>query len=102
MNLTITREAADLYKREMNLKEGDSLRLYVRVGGVGSGGFSAGVTKEIPASHCHTAEASGITFHVTEDDVWYFNGMTVKYDPDMDEVSFSNPDIGDVINPEGK
>ncbi|TMW73378.1 iron-sulfur cluster biosynthesis family protein [Alteribacter natronophilus] len=102
MKLNVTREAADLYKKEMNLREEDSLRLFVRVGGVGSGGFSAGVTRDIPGGPCHSVEVSGITFYVTGDDLWYFDGMTVDYDEDLDEVTFTNPVIGDVSNPEAK
>ncbi|WP_353626224.1 hypothetical protein [Bacillus sp. JCM 19041] len=46
MKLIITERAANFYKKEMDLNSGDILRLYVRVGGIGSGGFSIGIMHE--------------------------------------------------------
>ncbi|RNA69399.1 HesB/YadR/YfhF family protein [Alteribacter keqinensis] len=102
MDLTITDNAAGLYKKEMNLADGDALRLYVRVGGIGSGGFSAGVTKELPEGTYMTKESGGITFCISEDDEWYFDGMTIDFNQDLGEVQFTNPKIEDVTNPRGQ
>ncbi|MCE7792341.1 hypothetical protein K8O68_07900 [Salipaludibacillus sp. CUR1] len=99
MNFTITDEALDFYKKEMELKKGDSLTLYVRVGGVGSGGFSAGINRGIPEKAYVTLEKGGLLFCITEDDQWYFDGMTIDYHHDFGEVTFMNERIDDVINP---
>ncbi|WP_018922380.1 iron-sulfur cluster biosynthesis family protein [Salsuginibacillus kocurii] len=100
MNLTITTEAASHYKEEMELAEGDILRLFCRVGGVGSGGFSIGVTveQEVPAD-AYSVQVEGITFVVHESDAWYLDGMVIDYNQDLDYLHFENKKIGDVINP---
>ncbi|MBU9721426.1 MULTISPECIES: iron-sulfur cluster biosynthesis family protein [Bacillaceae] len=99
MELTITNSAVQFYKNEMNLKNGDTVTLFVRVGGVGSGGFSAGIVIGTPVVPYFNYDKSGISFCVTEEDVWYFNDMTIDYNKDMEEVVFQNPKIGDVVNP---
>jgi iron-sulfur cluster insertion protein len=100
MELNVTMSAADFYKNEMELKAGDSLTLFVRVGGIGSGGFSAGVFKGRPDTPFQSIETSGITFCVTEADSWYFDGMTVDYDDDIDDIVFSHSRHSDLFNPE--
>ncbi|MFC5711824.1 iron-sulfur cluster biosynthesis family protein [Thalassorhabdus alkalitolerans] len=100
MDFTISSEAAKHYKKEMELKEGDAVRLFVRVGGVGSGGFSIGVAKETPSPTSFQVTKEGVTFFVTEEDQWYVDGMTISYEPGIDYFHFENPKIKDVINPE--
>jgi iron-sulfur cluster insertion protein len=99
MQLTISDQAVKLYKEEMGLKEGDSLRLYVRVGGCGSGGFSVGVTKDHPSPTAFVKTVNGIRFFVTEEDFWYLDGMTIDFDPDLNYLTFENPTIKDMDNP---
>ncbi|GEL07901.1 iron-sulfur cluster biosynthesis family protein [Salisediminibacterium halotolerans] len=100
MNLTITNEAVQFYKQELNLADNDTLTLYVRVGGVGSGGFSAGLSRGRPDhSAVYKHEEQGIIFYIAEDDAWYFDGMTIDYDADFDAVTYNNPRIDDVTNP---
>ncbi|WP_096435213.1 iron-sulfur cluster biosynthesis family protein [Alteribacter populi] len=102
MNLTITESAVKFYKQEMKLLDNDAVRFFVRVGGVGSGGFSAGITKDLPVSDRHSVTVNHITFYVSSDDEWYFDGMTIDFNEDRGEVQFSNPKIEDVTNPQGK
>lgn len=51
MKVTLTDSAASLYINEIPLSKGDTLRLYVRIGGIGSGGFSVGVMKGATIAH---------------------------------------------------
>ncbi|MBU8906070.1 iron-sulfur cluster biosynthesis family protein [Desertibacillus haloalkaliphilus] len=99
MKFTITDEAARFYKEEIPLQPGESLRFYVRVGGVGSGGFSVGVMKEQPSESSYIIEKQDAKFFVTEDDFWYLDGMTIDYNDDMDFVSFENSAIDDLNHP---
>lgn len=99
MNVTITEKAVQLYKKEMELNDGDILRLYVRVGGVGSGGFSVGVTKDAPTENAYVTNVGGIGFFVEEEDFWYLDGMTIDYDDDLNYVTFQNANIKDLDNP---
>ncbi|MCR6096247.1 hypothetical protein HXA34_11170 [Salipaludibacillus agaradhaerens] len=100
MTFTITEQAAAFYKKELNLNKGDSLSFYVRVGGVGSGGFSAGLYKGKPDIEYTSVEKQDITFCIHQDDMWYFDGMTIDYHDDYNEVTFENSRIGSVINPQ--
>jgi uncharacterized protein YneR len=102
MNVTITNSAVALYKKEMNLTEGDSLRLYVRVGGVGSGGFSVGLMQDEPSSTSYKIKLQGVTFFVNEDDFWYFDGMTIDYNKDLGYLHFSNPTFDQIDHPLSK
>ncbi|QOY34879.1 HesB/YadR/YfhF family protein [Anaerobacillus isosaccharinicus] len=99
MQFTISEKAVELYKQEMDLKKGDSLRLYVRVGGCGSGGFSVGITKDQPSPTSFITEVNDIQLFVNEEDFWYLNGMTIDFDPDLNYVTFENPTITDLDNP---
>ncbi|KHF39872.1 iron-sulfur cluster biosynthesis family protein [Halalkalibacter okhensis] len=102
MHLTITDSAVSLYIKEIPLIQGDSLRLFVRVGGVGSGGFSVGVIKEQPTPTSYQVTKQGITFFVNNDDFWYLDGMTIDYDEDLGYLHFSNPKFEQLDHPENK
>ncbi|GAE36920.1 HesB/YadR/YfhF family protein [Halalkalibacter akibai] len=100
MNFIISDEAVALYKKEIPLIKGDSVRLYVRVGGIGSGGFSVGIIKDQPPEHAFILEKQGITFFVTEDDFWYLDGMSITYDEDSGYLDFANPKFSQLDHPE--
>lgn len=100
MHVTISKEAAILYKKEMALQDGDSLRLYVRIGGVGSGGFSVGVMKDKPNQSSYIVEQEGIIFFIEEDDFWYFNGMAIDYNEDLDYIQFEHATLKQLEHPE--
>ncbi|RSL33297.1 hypothetical protein D7Z54_11785 [Salibacterium salarium] len=100
MELTIKPGAALLYKEEMDLEDGEYLRLFVRIGGVGSGGYSIGVSIEKPEAEAYVLQEKGIYFFVNPQDQWYLNGMTISYDKTIDLLEFENPKIYDVTNPE--
>ncbi|WP_216829577.1 iron-sulfur cluster biosynthesis family protein [Alkalihalobacterium elongatum] len=100
MNISITSAAARFYKQEVLLGEDQPLRLFVRVGGVGSGGFSVGISKEKPTHNSYHTTVEGITFFITEDDAWYFEGMTIDYNEDLNMMIFSNPQFEDIYHPE--
>ncbi|PRO64425.1 HesB/YadR/YfhF family protein [Alkalicoccus urumqiensis] len=88
MNLKVTERAASFYQKEMQLQESDGLYFYLRVGGMGSGGFSAGVTGSRPDIDYETIQTGGITVYIAETDRWYFDGMTIDYDPDIGDIVF--------------
>ncbi|MCM2674438.1 iron-sulfur cluster biosynthesis family protein [Alkalicoccobacillus plakortidis] len=100
MQLLLSDSVVTLYKEEMELKNGESVRLFVRVGGVGSGGFSVGVMRDEPSPNSYILEKQGIAFFVTEDDFWYVDGMTIDYNSDLDRVEFNQPRFLDAAHPE--
>ncbi|WP_270168267.1 HesB/YadR/YfhF family protein [Paenibacillus sp. SYP-B4298] len=73
MKLTIDQQAAAWYKEELGLKKGDSVRIYVQLGGCGSvqPGFSLGVARSTPVKPGLSQEADGILFYMEEDNLWY-------------------------------
>ncbi|MFS0786713.1 iron-sulfur cluster biosynthesis family protein [Shouchella sp. 1P09AA] len=99
MNVEITDAAVAFYQNEMNLTPGDQLRLFVRVGGVGSGGFSVGITREIEGHNYEMLEKKGIQFFVAKDDLWYIDGMKIDYDDDRDMVMFTQSKFDNLDHP---
>ncbi|MFS0863849.1 HesB/YadR/YfhF family protein [Fredinandcohnia sp. 179-A 10B2 NHS] len=80
MDLLISEKAAEWYKDELMLNKGDSVRFFVRYGGFSSfqKGFSLGLSIE-PAEHIGVkTEASGITFYIREEDLWYLDDHSVS------------------------
>ncbi|MDN4073284.1 HesB/YadR/YfhF family protein [Fictibacillus terranigra] len=86
MKLTITKPAVDWYKNEMEIKSGDFVRFYVRLGGCSTvqSGFSLGVDKEQPKESGVKVMDDGITFYVESEDMWYFDGHDLAIDLDED------------------
>lgn len=92
MNIAITEPALKWYQNEMEIKTGDHLRFYVRLGGCSTvqSGFSLGVTKEKPKEAGAQAEIDGIIFYVESEDLWYFDGhdLTVDMDKETETITF--------------
>ncbi|MCA0988143.1 HesB/YadR/YfhF family protein [Guptibacillus algicola] len=77
----VTDSAAEFYKSEMELNQGDCLRLFVRYAGSGdSGGFSLGVMSDKPSTEDFTKEVGGITYFVKPGDQWFVDRMKLDYD----------------------
>lgn len=85
---TVTERAAHFYKREMELKSGDALRLFVRYGGYGKDGFSIGVEKSEGKDIVDGKEIEGITFFAHPDDRWFVDLVTMDADEDLEDVFF--------------
>ncbi len=97
--LSVTKEAADSYKQELNLQAGDVVRLFVQVGGMNRTpvpGFAFGVQKvEAPgqlelSEHHVKAHAGDITFLIHEDELWCLNGrqLTICRNGLTEEIQF--------------
>jgi uncharacterized protein YneR len=86
LNIRISEAAAAFYRKEMNLCQGEACRIYVRVGGLGNGGYSCGVAKAVPSSRDHVVEVGGVSFFVAPDDAWYLDGMRIELDNQQEIV----------------
>ncbi|MFS0777354.1 HesB/YadR/YfhF family protein [Neobacillus sp. 3P2-tot-E-2] len=75
MNIQISSAAAEWYKQELSLKNGDFVRFYVRYGGFSpvQKGFSLGISNDEPNDIGAKTTEGGITFYVEEKDLWYFD-----------------------------
>ncbi|WP_347550291.1 iron-sulfur cluster biosynthesis family protein [Pseudalkalibacillus hwajinpoensis] len=77
----VTDSAAEFYRNEMELRNGDCLRLFVRYAGSGdSGGFSLGVMSDRPSYDDYKQEVGGVTYFVRPDDQWFVDRMKLDYD----------------------
>lgn len=93
MNLTVTSAAVDWFRQEWGCEQGDSIRFFVRYGGVSTvqDSFSMGIAKEQPNEIGISTEVDGIAFFMEKDELWYLNGhgLTVDYLQATDEVEFN-------------
>lgn len=89
MNIQLDPAAVEWYKDEMNLKNGDFVRYFVRYGGCSTvqSGFSLGVTKDEPDDLGIKTELNGITFYIEEKDLWYLDehSLHVKFNETYQE-----------------
>lgn len=72
MKLLVEQTAAKWYIREMDLSDGDQLRIFVRLGGDEAihPGFSLGVMKDTPRNPGLLEIVEGITFYMEADNLW--------------------------------
>jgi len=93
MNFSISNEAAEFYKNELNLTKGDQLRFYIRYGGFNSlqKGFSLGIMPDTPSKIGAAVEVDGITFFIEEDDLWYFDehNFQITFNQQNEELEFN-------------
>ncbi|MFC2946905.1 HesB/YadR/YfhF family protein [Virgibacillus sediminis] len=93
MELKVSKEAAEWYKRELDVEDDTaSLRFYVRYGGMGGNipGFSLGVKESNPEDPHTSQEVERINFFIENADVWYFDGkdLEITYSRKSDEPQF--------------
>jgi uncharacterized protein YneR len=92
MKFQVTSEAADWYKTEMVLNNGDKIRFFVRYGGFSTvqRGFSLGIELTDPVDVGVLTSVNGITFFIEEKDLWYFSGhdLLVSFNEKINEPVF--------------
>ncbi|MGR7945242.1 MULTISPECIES: HesB/YadR/YfhF family protein [unclassified Paenibacillus] len=90
MNLVVEQAAARWYKEQMGLSDGDSLRIFVRLGGCGSvhPGLSLGITKEEPRNAGLKHLVEGITFYLEDDNLWYVDNkeLRISFNEQYEEI----------------
>ncbi|MBN6187176.1 HesB/YadR/YfhF family protein [Aneurinibacillus sp. BA2021] len=92
MKLTIEPAAMEWFRKEMDVKKGDAIRFFVRLGGCSTvqSGFSLGIAKEQPKDIGISTVEDGVTFYIEKEDIWYLDQteLTVVYDSERDEIAF--------------
>ena len=90
MKLTVEQAAARWYKEQMELSDGDSVRIFIRLGGCGSvhPGLSLGIAKDEPRKPGLIQQTEGITFYMEEDNVWYVDNkeLRISFDDRYEEI----------------
>ncbi|MBM7644477.1 uncharacterized protein YneR [Scopulibacillus daqui] len=87
--LRVSEKAARFYKEEMALKDGDSLQLFVRHGGIGIGGYALGVEKAVPRDFDIKQTIEGITFFARPDDLWFLDQLQLDFDESLSDLKLS-------------
>lgn len=85
------------YQRYAGFVPGDTLRLYVRTSGPGTGGLFYAIEKDEYMAEDAIFEVEGLRFVIRPSDFWYFDGGELHYNPLYGEYgfSFSNPRLED-------
>lgn len=99
VDIRITPAAAAFYREELELTPAQALRLFVRIGGYGSGGYSIGVQVDRPNKRDFKIQVNGVTFVISPDDTWYMNGLIIDHDP-VHGICCSNRNCRDLYHPE--
>jgi len=84
--LQISAPAARFYKREMELNDGDGLKLFVRYGGMFDYSYSLGVEKGLPTEDDIIKTVNGIMFFTSPDDLWFTDHILLDFDEEESEL----------------
>jgi len=94
MKIDLSNTAIQWFKEEVDLKNGDKVRFYVKIYGSSpvQEGFSLAFTVDNePIDIAVKTEKEGLTFFIEGADLWFFNGhdLHVDYNKEIDELEFS-------------
>lgn len=97
IQLHIDPEFSLAYQKYADFQPGDTLRLYVRTGGPGTGGLFYAIEKDEAQAGDAVFEVEGLRFVVRPTDFWYFDGAQLSYNKLYGEYGFqfSNPRLAD-------
>lgn len=87
----MTKEAADWYIKELDLKEGDFVQFYVKLyGGIPTihPSYFLGVVLGGAGNIALQAVVNGITFYFDEKDAWFLENYDLKIVTKDDDVEF--------------
>lgn len=90
MQLIVEQPAASWYKQQLELENGESVRIFVKLGGCSTvvPGLSLGVNKELPINPGLSTTVEGITFFIEEANLWYLDnkGLRITFDERHEEI----------------
>ena len=91
MNITVTPEALDWFKREFT-RTGTHFRVFPKYGFPSRlhPGFTLTIAVDSPREVAASATYDSLFFFIKEDDMWYFNGqdLSIHFDPQSEEINF--------------
>jgi len=91
MSLKVSKEAAEWYKEEMSLKQGDYVQFYVQLyGGIPTvhPNYSLGVSTGKEGNIAIKEVVEGITFYFSEDNSWFLEEFDMQVILGNDELEF--------------
>jgi len=90
MALIVEQPAANWYKTQMELGQGDHVRIFVRLGGCGSvhPGLSLGVIQDQPREIGAEHTVDGIHYFIEKDNMWYLEdkNLRISFDVEQEEI----------------
>lgn len=86
MNIKVTEEALQWFKKEMEVTPGDTIRFYARYGGSSPfhEGFSLGMNREEPHDVGIMQIIDEVHFYIEKDDLWFFNDHDLLVDVNLE------------------
>ncbi|MBU8878982.1 hypothetical protein BGM26_08280 [Bacillus sp. FJAT-29790] len=91
MSLKVSKEAAEWYKNEMDLNQGDFVQFFVQLyGGIPTvhPNYSLGISIGKAGNIAIKDEVEGITFYFNDDDSWFLEEFEMKVLLENNEVEF--------------
>ncbi|MED4453029.1 hypothetical protein [Metabacillus fastidiosus] len=91
MNLKVSKEAAEWYKNEMGLEQGDYVQYYVQLyGGIPTvhPNYSLGVSIGKAENIAIKDVVEGITFYFNSDDAWFLEEFDMEVVFEKEELEF--------------
>ncbi|WP_313894024.1 hypothetical protein [Psychrobacillus sp.] len=91
MNLEVSKEAAEWYKSEMDLEQGDYVQYYMQLyGGIPTAhpNYSLGMSVGKEGSIAVKTEVEGITFYFNEVNSWFLKEFDMKVILGNEELEF--------------
>ncbi len=92
MDIHLSEDAQSWFDQEMEVAAGESVRFFVRYGGLGlQPGFSLGVTKDSPEEPAARLTHRDVLYFVEDADAWYFDehDLHVTVDDALGELTYS-------------
>ncbi|QGQ45266.1 HesB/YadR/YfhF family protein [Metabacillus sediminilitoris] len=91
MNFEVSKEAAEWYKNEMDLEQGDYVRYYIQLyGGIPTvhPNYSLGVSIGKEGNIAIKDVVEGITFYFNDEDSWFLEEFNMKVVLEKEELEF--------------
>lgn len=93
LDINISEEAAEWFKKEYEINSSTTLRFFVRYGGMGGNipGFSLGVNIEPPELIHTSTTVKEMMFYIEESDAWYFDekDLMITLNTELGEPQFT-------------
>lgn len=90
MKLIVEQAAAKWYKEQMELQDGQYVRIYIKLGGCGSvhPGLSLGIMQDEPLEIGVDTTVEDVHFFVEQSNLWYLEGndLTISFDAEQEEI----------------
>jgi len=82
MRFQLTPPVAEFYKKALEVRNGEAIRLFVRAGE----GFFIGIEKDVLSTDDYCLTCDEVTFFIKQDDAWFYDGKSLSIQQKNDEI----------------